>query len=327
VEADGVWADKPGTLTPGGIVANVDVVTPDHSGLDTKIRIMTGPTEGNVVVAAKVDGAIVWSWHIWVTGYDPETQNKSFMSTGERRLGAPDAGRPHTFMDRNLGALSNEYIPGSEDYSAFGMLYQWGRKDPLVGHMNVKRDGEQTGPPIIYTRDAQNGTPIPFLTTAVTAGIRYSIEHPEAFIYLPNSYTGQWSWNDLSSSSLAALWYDGTDVSYRVTKSVYDPCPAGWRLPSNGILEGFQPTDTPEEVVTNKGHVNTPFGYIPYAGHVDYDGKVVPDLASFAFYTSQKDIPIWYSRWQDGERYVTSGGSQYARNGSNAYSVRCVKED
>jgi hypothetical protein len=326
VTFDWVWADKPGTMTPAGIVTVMEPMTPPGSGLNSRFRVTTGSVEGNVVVAAKVNGVIVWSWHLWVTDYDPDTDFLTYESTGLPRIGAPDAGRAHSFMDRNLGALSNSYTLGTEDYSAFGLLYQWGRKDPLVGHTNVLRGGETTGPPIIYTPAAPEGTQIPFLTTGVTVGVRYSIEHPEAFIYLPNSYTGQWSWNDLSASSMAALWYDHTDVSHQVTKSVYDPCPAGWRLPSNGVLEGFQPSDNPEDVAKNRGHVDTPFGYIPYAGYVEWDGSVVLGVASFAFYTSQKDIPFWFSRWENGMRYVTSGGNQATKNGSNAYSVRCIKE-
>ncbi|MDR2910243.1 MAG: fibrobacter succinogenes major paralogous domain-containing protein [Bacteroidales bacterium] len=325
VTADWVWADKPGTLTGTGIVSAIDVLTPSNSGLNTKIKVTTGPTEGNVVVAAKVNGAIVWSWHIWVTNYDPETDNLLYQSTGETRLSAPDAGKPHTFMDRNLGALSDTYVPGSDD--VFGLYYQWGRKDPIIGNQNDRRGGDPSTLPKIYTPSAPAGTNITLVNPSMTAGIRYSIEHPDVFISTTSSLTGFWSWNDMSVQSLADLWYDGTDVSFNVTKSVYDPCPAGWRLPSKGVLEGSTPNEDPATVIANRGYSGTPYGFIPLAGYVDYIGSVVPDVARFAFYTSQKDIPIWFSEWANGTRYETTGGSQLSKYGSNTYSVRCIKED
>jgi hypothetical protein len=298
--------------------------TPRYSGLNSRFRVTTGPTEGNIVVAAKVNGVIVWSWHLWVTNYDPNTQYKTYTSTGEKRLSAPDAGTEHIFMDRNLGALSNSHS-ANHDFSAFGMLYQWGRKDPLPG---AWYQSESNTPPIVYTPAAPGGIPMPLSSPSMTAGIRYSIEHPGEFIYMPSSLTGFWSWNDLSVESLARLWYDGTDVSSHVTKSVYDPCPAGWRLPSKGVFEGYQPP-VDDDFTATEGHVTAEFGYMPYAGYMDYMGNIDLNVGRYAFYTSQRDIPIWYSEWANGVRRETSGGSQLSKEGagSNAYSVRCIKED
>jgi hypothetical protein len=205
------------------------------------------------------------------------------------------------------------------------MFYQWGRKDPLPGNLNDRRGDDIATLPIIYTPNAKTGIPIPLVSPSMTAGIRYSIEHPEEFIFLPNSLDGFWSWNDLSTESLAYLWYDRTDVSYNVTKSVYDPCPAGWRLPSKGVLEGYMPDHTQATVLADKGYNDTPYGFIPLAGYVDYRGTLIPDVARFAFYTSQKDIPVWFSEWSNGKRYETTGGL-LSKYGSNAYSARCIKD-
>jgi hypothetical protein len=321
VTAHWEWADSPGTGTPAGAVSAIEVVTPPESGLNTRIRVTAGAREGNVVVAARVGGTTVWSWHVWVTRYDPETLNHSYHSGGETRLSAPDAGKPHTFMDRNLGALANSYTPGSKDYSSFGMYYQWGRKDPLPGLYNSE--------PVIYVPTPGGGeeaTNMPLASPAMTAGVRYSVEHPGEFIYTPSSLTGFWSWNDLSAQSLATLWYDGTDVSYNISKSVYDPCPVGWRLPSKGVLEGFSPSEDKQTVSLNMGFRDTPYGFIPLAGYMDYLGRYQPSVGMYAFYTSQKDIPLWYSRWADGVRYETTGGSENSKFASSAISVRCIQE-
>jgi len=66
---------------------------------------------GNAVVAVKVDGEIVWSWHIWVCADTPTTYNG--------------------WMDRSLGALNNSYPTSTTDVSSLGLYYQSGRKDPF----------------------------------------------------------------------------------------------------------------------------------------------------------------------------------------------------
>ncbi len=127
--------------------------------------------------------------------------------------------------------------------------------------------------------------------------------------------------------SMARLWYDGTDVSFKVKKSVYDPCPAGWRLPSKGVLDGYDVSADRATVEADNGHNGTPYGFIPYSGYVDYTGSIVPDMGVFMFYTSQQDVPVWYSKWADGTRYETTGGNQLSKFAANAASVRCVRED
>jgi hypothetical protein len=265
----------------------------------------------------------VWSWHIWVTNYDPEDESGHLThnSGTQTRLEAPDAGKDHIFMDRNLGALSD--APGGDLRYAYGLFYQWGRKDPLPGNWGADADGSV---PVIYTPDAPAGKPMPIVSPPLTVGIRYSIEHPGEFISMPSSLTGFWSWNDLAATSQANLWYSDTEVSDDVHKSVYDPCPAGWRMPARGVLEGYFPDTDAATTITEDGFLGTPYGYIPYAGYIDYTGTFVNGVGRYAFYTAQYDIPVWYSEWKDGKRWETTGGSQTSKFGSNAYSVRCIKD-
>ena len=71
---------------------------------------------GNASIAVRNSkDVILWSWHIWCAeeGWTDHVY-------------ANNAG---TMMDRNLGATSA--TPG--DIGAFGLLYQWGRKDPFMG--------------------------------------------------------------------------------------------------------------------------------------------------------------------------------------------------
>lgn len=99
-----------------------------------------------------------------------------------------------TMMDRNLGATSA--TPG--DVGALGLLYQWGRKDPFLGSSSISES-----------------------VLAVSTG----------------------AWNTASGGSVANTEANPTtfytnrtlpDGSWASSKTAYDPCPAGWRVPDGG---------------------------------------------------------------------------------------------
>jgi len=70
-----LWTDRPNPLSSGGTVKSVTAQFTDGT-----IKVETGSAEGNAVVVAKVNGVIVWSWHIWVTSYDPNiTSNQCLL--------------------------------------------------------------------------------------------------------------------------------------------------------------------------------------------------------------------------------------------------------
>ena len=158
--------------------------------------------EGNAVIAAKnSSGTILWSWHIWFTD---EPQGQEYYN---------NAG---TMMDRNLGATSA--TPG--DVGALGLLYQWGRKDPFLGSSSIHYDdiaeakSTITWPSAVYS-DSSTGT-IAYATTNPTTFIRYKSSNYDWY------YTG-------SESTDNTRW-----TTSDTDKSIYDPCPAGWRVPDGG---------------------------------------------------------------------------------------------
>ena len=156
--------------------------------------------EGNAVIAAKdASGNILWSWHIWLTD-EPEGQ-----------VYYNNAG---TMMDRNLGAMSA--TPG--DVGALGLLYQWGRKDPFLGSSSISSSSVIAKSTITWPSKVgseANGT------------IAYAIAHPTTFIYY-NSRNYDWCYTS-SSSTDNTRW-----TTSESNKSIYDPCPAGWRVPDGG---------------------------------------------------------------------------------------------
>ena len=172
---------------------------------DGYITFQTADTfrEGNAVIAAKdASGNILWSWHIWLTD-QPVGQ-----------VYYNDAG---TMMDRNLGATSS--TPG--DVGALGLLYQWGRKDPFLGsssiHYDTRAEAESTITwPSVVESNASNGT------------IEYATANPTTFI-ADNFNNRDWYYTS-SSSTDNTRW-----TTSEKDKSIYDPCPAGWRVPDGGL--------------------------------------------------------------------------------------------
>ncbi len=153
--------------------------------------------EGNAVIAARdASGTILWSWHIWLTDQpDEQVYNNN-------------AG---TMMDRNLGATSA--TPG--DVGALGLLYQWGRKDPFLGSSSISSStlakSTITWPPAVNS-NTSNGT------------IEYATANPTTFITY-NSSNYDWYYTGSSSTD---------NTRWQSEKTIYDPCPVGWRVPDGG---------------------------------------------------------------------------------------------
>lgn len=131
VTADVLWEDNPGLIKSGAGYL-LEMV---GSGENAKIKVPINKTkEGNAVVVLKVNGEIFWSWHIWVTDTPENGSNyKSFKRVSRQKNdGTVEliSDSEWGWMDRNLGAIGSS-ITGTEWNKNGGLLYQWGRKDPI----------------------------------------------------------------------------------------------------------------------------------------------------------------------------------------------------
>ncbi|MCY0969876.1 T9SS type A sorting domain-containing protein [Chryseobacterium wangxinyae] len=129
--AEVLWEDVHGLLKSGSNY-NLEIV---DSGENGKIKVLINKSKkGNAVVALRVNGEILWSWHVWVTD-DPSNGSayKSFAGIKRERNDGTIENIPDSewkWMDRNLGAITNTNTSGDWNRSG-GLLYQWGRKDPI----------------------------------------------------------------------------------------------------------------------------------------------------------------------------------------------------
>ena len=200
--------------TRGGVVAEVE-----HTG--STICFRTGPNYGNALIGLfDAAGRCVWSWHIWHTNYDPWATAQTCASG-------------YTFMDRNLGALTTSV----SDPSLRGLYYQWGRPAPFLHPSSVT-----------------STVPAAFISAA---GYEYYVHDPlldggsvsmtparalaEPWAYWSGLYAGDS--NDIGdwvTPQNLNLWGNASrsgSYSTSSSKSIYDPCPPGWRVPAPAAFE------------------------------------------------------------------------------------------
>ena len=156
--------------------------------------------------------------------------------------------RNRVIMDRNLGATKTYYtVPASGDNTAdqaFGMFYQWGRKDPFPRPLGSTFDPvTQRGTLVPIYGPAGNVLPeddpggyrkVDITTDGVASGnisLAYAVAHPLSFLCQAVEYPDWYTPNREHQND--DLWGDGT------AKSVYDPCPEGWRIAPVGTWDDF----------------------------------------------------------------------------------------
>jgi hypothetical protein len=250
--------------------------------------------EGNAVIAAKdVSGTILWSWHIWLTDAPGEC------------VYANNAG---TMMDRNLGATSA--TPG--DVGALGLLYQWGRKDPFLGSSSISSNVEAKSTitwPSAVSSSSSCGT------------ISYAVEHPTTFIAY-NTNNRDWYYTGSSTTD---------NTRWQSEKTIYDPCPAGWRVPDGGsdgvwAKSGFenQDYDDSDEGMLFGSGICSPATWYPAAGCRDRIGGALNDVGDSGIYWSV--TPNGFNAYYLYFSYDGSVGPTYSTYRADGQSVRCLQE-
>ena len=193
------------------------------------VYFTTGTEPGNAVIAVcDAAGEILWSWHIWVSAEEIATK------TDDNGL---------VWMDRNLGALS---VVPSEVQNTRGLFYQWGRKDPFPAAA-TPTGTTQTISATVYDED---GKVVKFPNSSWTSTeentIAYSIANPTVCLSNSAQYASCRDWLENSQAN-DALWGNpkghikDSDNNYtnKGSKSIYDPCPVGYRVPPADVFSYF----------------------------------------------------------------------------------------
>ena len=339
---------------------------------------------------------ILWSWHIWVTEKDlaPVTVNHAVNGTSEMaqyNLGWTDKTNAQStkYPDRKLmfKAVQNEgpgeyeeftfkqigdatYTPDNIGSNAF---YQWGRKDPFLTAASANQNKPcSTGEGYTITSDN-----IHLVQKALGSDgdpdFGYGIRHPYEMI--KNSYSTGWvggaahvgtSFTDAQrqNSSIAYnLWsaymrgqHDKTNYGGAKAKTVYDPCPPGFEVPSKNAFMGFVgrtgDSEAPNDTSLPRKGTAGPDGfyfyrngssgatiYLPYCGARGYNLTEIYDVKNTGYYWTDAPVKSTYpgpgggsdhTGWRMSKLlYFESGGAinaHYDLYKGAAYAIRPVLE-
>jgi hypothetical protein len=177
-------------------------------------------------------------------------------------------------------------------------------------------------------------------TPSVT--LNYSIQNPDTRVtytstsatgakWLPTSVNGLWGYAEVHGSSSDALKVKST------VKTVYDPCPAGYKVPALGYLSSIGSLNTKSNAVSGKGY-NMSTGastiFFPYSGYVRVSKTTKSnDYQSYRGYLwtvnnrsdSQGAYIFWYNADGIQANKNSTGANIYTYCG-DALPVRCIKE-
>lgn len=289
----------------GGVISSVKL---DNGYVHFTTAGTKGNTvsEGNALIGVfNVANTLIWSWHIWATKYDPATAYDTYSTN-------------YKVMQFNLGADANSAVG---TVGRFGLLYQWGRKDPFIGAAATNSSG--TSWAATAMADGYSWKQVA-ASAEGSSQITNSIQNPTTFYYRSGS---PYDWVASSTAKqLDNLWGNPNTTTSTNTlkgsKSIYDPCPPSWRVPPQNTWVGAD-TSSPW---ANIGRTIFGKSYYPAAGYRNSDSGQLSYVGSYGFYWSSS--PSSSSSYGAGYLYFYSGNvyplDNYSRAGG--FSVRCVQE-
>lgn len=303
---------------------------------DGKVQVKMGRSRGNALIAVydkanpnAEDAKVLWSWHLWCTPVPQIIEYTASRYTGNE----------YKVMDRNLGATTSTPALGTTQ----GLRYQFGRKDPFSGSLTY--DGVKT---ILY--DVRSSASEVESTNDESVTVAKSINTPN-ILRLRGGMGISWC----ETSDMKYLWGNTETDNYyypsSTIKTIYDPCPVGYKVPPADVLlvlcKGNEKTyvcwATDSEIekgfyIKSRDKYGTTF-YCDNAGVDDTKLIYLPetyypkwqagDLYSFGEYWTS--APHWSNnktRWGYMFTFTCNGSYMLPNNISmaNTASIRCVKE-
>lgn len=310
--AEVLWQDTEGL---------VELITTSGRGHDQRIVFsVRNGTYGNAVIALKKDGEILWSWHVWSTQYDPEYHE---VPVAKKYAYPVNGGLVHRYggdfwepsangTDAYVATYRDKYIMdrnlGASSPEDLGMMYQYGRKDPFTKNPAAVKADKMT------------------MDEAVMAPGTYARKNSNDWCSDMSTFN---TWNSPSSASAEE-------------KSIFDPCPSGWKVPDINLWEDFVYTndsnpanDTVHEKERGlewekngvKGLRYWPIGVVMdspvfYPVGAIWDGVFTNTRVALWSSTSYNTNYGYYMTCNNS----TSIQKKVSSARSNAYPIRCVQE-
>ncbi|MBD5233979.1 MAG: fimbrillin family protein [Bacteroidales bacterium] len=296
-----IWQDHKSLITSVKLNANAD------QREQSTVTVQTGELEGNALVSVTMGGDKVWSYHIWVTNFDPEAHTVGVDNNGD---GVDD----YVFMDRNLGALSNDV----NNPLSIGMYYQGSNNEPYASFTDkFPTDGTKLTEIPLYDID---NNPFTYTVDGIWGSdqgqsTRRILTFPGLFV---TSGGEPYSW--ITTDANAELLYGPNYWTVEATgeKGVFDPSPAGWMVPD--YRNGLSPWAS---YLDGNALVGDPLSIYPKGGRMRFDGTFGNTTSAMLFsgtmaapeYPLKNQAVQFDGDWGQINNYSTCNG----------LNVRCVK--
>lgn len=251
---------------------------------------------GNALVAVRNhDGKILWSWHLWFVpeeeyggtayyngrniaeyplGYTPYTYGLDEDKQADRKVKLVFRQKGHPEVVSKF-TVEQKY---KTEHLFYMTYYQHGRKDPFSGD-------------VVHAQnkiEAVNGK----------QSLAYGIQHPNELINF--NITENWCEHKYFN-----LWSANATISdlnpYNNVKTIYDPCPVGYKVPPANTFDGMDNEGgicdedkygwTFNIMIKNKNKKGESENlFIPMTGNVMYDLKAQKPV-SFLYYVKNGEFP------------------------------------
>jgi len=235
-------------------------------------------------------------------------------------------------MDRALGAIVSSSTAPTDNIEAvnrFGMHYQWGRKDPFTPSSKTINTEVQlytaTGGVITSSSNGIGGEFKYDNTTKTT--INNLIENPSTLYAKGDgtNYVPIASAEEYNNTTKEGDWWNPT------TKTLYDPCPKGYRIPKRGTYgNALDGENDPigwlafSEDGLNSGRIWNHASFFPASGYRNRSHGMFSAVGSNGYSlmsTPQSSIT--------GDNLHFSLGTVYPNNSfsrAGGFPVRCIRD-
>ena len=228
-------------------------------------------------------GSIVWSWHLWITDYDPDYAGTWTDGEFDKVTPGDDGNKAGNglrdsrvyhygywgnkyqwIMDRNLGAIGwrPNGVANGQTYKAFGMYYQWGRKDPYPAQ-RLLTYGQNVDEIQLYA--IRGGVAdLKIKSESATSGTIWDATKKPTSLYkkaVITTYAGS-----------KHYWNHPSACVKQGTKSIFDPCPPGWEVAPTDAYLGLVKNTTGTATARN----NADGKYAVKFLYADEPGNVLP---------------------------------------------------
>ena len=296
--AELLWQDATGLITAVGIDGDYLTLTVSKDAVTQ---------EGNALIAVKdAEGTIVWSWHIWVTKQTFAAADLTTVATGDHN---------YIVTPVNLGWVGERVSQGYCTY------YQWGRKEAFIPSSGASNDNH-----IVYNINGGTVTGLTYKST--TATIADNIKNPTTHYY---NYSNQGPCKTMYYNMWDAKQTSTDNISTPTDKTIYDPCPAGFCVPTGNLYCYVGTRNDSNWDNTNNGKTwsmditGNPI-FFPASGRRVSDNGSFSDVGSIGYYWSAsgntgngiyaRDLNFFSSYWSS---------NNYSR--ANGFPVRAVAEE